>query len=147
GRETGPVTVCLYGREYAQAAVRRVYEGAGFRVICHGYRDDPHFTRRQHDELLNHDRVVANRVATALWHGALLGLEAEVYGPVFSILGAEEAEAWDRMQRDRWPELFDGGLPGEKAMELARDELGAGLVRAPDELREVLGFTPERLRW
>ena len=53
-RETGPVTVCLYWREYDQAAVRRVYEGAGFRVICHGYRDDPHFTRRQHDELLNH---------------------------------------------------------------------------------------------
>ena len=36
--EPGPVTVCLYWHEYRIAPVRRRYERAGFRVICHGYR-------------------------------------------------------------------------------------------------------------
>lgn len=36
--EPGPVTVCLYWHEYRMRNVRRLYERAGFRVICHGYR-------------------------------------------------------------------------------------------------------------
>ena len=50
--EPGPVTVCLYWNEYRIPEVRRLYERAGFRVICHGYRGhwwkdtDPDFLDR-----------------------------------------------------------------------------------------------------
>ncbi len=140
-REEGPVTVCLYWREYDQLEVRRVYEAAGFRVVCHGYRSDPHFMRRQFDELLLHDRVVTNRVATALWYGGLVGRALEVYGPVFGVQGADEVESWDRFQRRQWPMLFDGGVDGATAADLAADELGAAHVRPPEELAEILGWT------
>lgn len=145
-RETGPVTVCLYWREFDQPEIRRVYEAAGFRVISHGYRHDSHFIVRLYDELQRHDRVVTNRVATALWYGALLQREVEVYGPVFSIHGPDEAEAWDKTQRSHWPELFSGGIAGAKAHELGASELGAGYLRDPEALRQLLGWTPERFR-
>jgi hypothetical protein len=145
-REEGPVTVCLYWHDFNQPGVRDIYAAAGFRVISHGYRHDPLFTWRQHDELLRHDRVVANRAATALWRGGLLGRAIEIYGPVFSIIGSEEADAYDRMQRSRWPELFDGGVDGAVARELAGSELGRRHVRSAEELRDLLGWTPSRRR-
>ena len=145
-REQLPVTVCLYWREFDQPDVRRRYEAAGFRVITHGYRDDPLFTLRQYDELSAHTRVVTNRSATALWRGALMGLETEIYGPVFSILGDEEAEEYGRYQRARWPELCAGGLDGSDASELAAGELGRDHVRDVDELVEVLGWSDPRWR-
>lgn len=145
-REQGPVTVCLYWREYDQPDVRRIYEDAGFRVVTHGYREDSLFLRRLHDELLQHDRLVTNRVATALWYGGLLGREIEVYGPVFSIISPEEASSFDAMQRGRWPELFSGPMDPVKARALAASELGAANVRVPQELREVLGWTGRKRR-
>ena len=58
--EPGPVTVCLYWHEHRMRRVRRLYENAGFRVICHGYRGhwwkdtDPLFLDRQLAELRRH---------------------------------------------------------------------------------------------
>lgn len=139
-REEQPVTVCLYWREFDQLDVRRRYEAAGFRVITHGYRDDPLFTLRQYDELCAHTRIVTNRAATAFWRGALMGLESEIYGPVFSILGRDEAAEYGRYQRSRWPELCSSGLDGTRARELAVEELGWHHVLDVDELIEVLGW-------
>ncbi len=144
--EDGPVTVCLYWREFDQPAVRQVYMDAGFRVVCHGYRGDPHFTIRQREELLRHDRIASNRAATAIWYGGYLGRAMEVYGPLFSIVGADEAARYDRYQRSRWPELFGGGMEAEASRELAAYELGDGFVLEPGELKELLGWTPRALR-
>src|SRR5690606_26153233 len=36
--EEEPVTVCLYWLEYETQEIRAIYENAGFKVICHGYR-------------------------------------------------------------------------------------------------------------
>lgn len=144
--ERGPVTVCLYWREFDQVVVRRIYESAGFRVVCHGRRADPYFTIRQREELLLHDRVASNRVATALWYGGYLGRCMAVYGPVFSIESQGEAAGFDCYQRSRWPALFEGRLDSESSRQLAAYELGDGFVMAPDELREVLGWTPKRVR-
>lgn len=146
-REEGPVTICLYWREFDQPRVRRVYEAAGYRVICHGYRHDPLFVMHQRDELLRHDRVASNRVGTALWYGGYMSRSIEVYGPIFSVESEEEARRFDRYQRDRWPELFSGGVEASAARELAGEELGAAFVLPPDELREVLGWSPRELRY
>ena len=145
-RERNPVTVCLYWREYDQIEVRRRYEAAGFRVITHGYRDDPLFTFRQFDELARHSRVVTNRAATALWRGALLGREAEIYGPVFSILGTGEADSYAAYQRSRWPEICGGGVTGAAAQVVAAEELGQHRVRDRDELCDLIGWTDPRVR-
>jgi len=146
-RESRPVTVCLYWREFDQPEVRRRYEEAGLRVICHGYRHDPQFLHRQFAELLRHDRVVTNRASTALWRGALLGLEAEIYGPVFGIGDPGEGAAYGAFQLERWPELCSGGLDGAAAAALASVELGDAFVREPDELRQLLGWEGRRLRF
>ncbi len=145
-REAGPVTVCLYWQEFDQLAVRRLYVEAGFRVICHGYRNDALFLARQRDELLRHDRVASNRVGTALWYGGYLGRSIEVYGPPMSVQSAAEARAFDSFSRARWPQLHDGGVAGATARDLAAEELGAAFVMPPDELRRVLGWDSSRRR-
>ncbi|MGH9226788.1 MAG: hypothetical protein ACRD2W_24055 [Acidimicrobiales bacterium] len=144
-REEGPVTVCLYWNEFDQPTVRRLYEDAGFRVICHGYRHEALFLIRQRDELLRHDRVASNRLGTALWYGGYLGRAVKLYGPTMSAENEAEGRAFDQYSRARWPELFDGGADGLTARDMAADELGAAFVLPPDELREILGWTPRKL--
>lgn len=140
-REVGPVTVCLFHLEYEDLPVRRAYEDAGFRVICHGHRLDPSFLYRQAEELLRHSRVVANRESSALWYGGAFGREIEIYGPVFSIPGSDTVGEVVARQRALWPELSSGGLSAEAARRAADEELGAESVRDAEELRQILGWT------
>ncbi len=138
-RERGPVTVSLYWHEYDHPATRRLYEQTGFRVVCHGSRDDPRFLHRQFTELALHGRVVSNRIGTALFYGAALGREVELYGPMAG-WDAREIERARRLQAKRWPELVDGGVEGDDARRLAEAELGAESLRAPSELAGLLGW-------
>ena len=134
-----PMTVCLYWREYDDPTVRRAYEDAGFRVVCHGHRGDQDFLDRQLEELLRHDRVASNRIGSALWYGGALGRRLELFGPVFGE-SEDEAASFARLQQARWPELLDGGVDGARARELAAVELGAEFQRDPDELADLLGW-------
>lgn len=143
-REDGPVTVCLAVKEFGEPAVRSTYEDRGFEVICHGQRTDPRFLCNQWEALSRHRRVVTNRVSTALWYGASLGREVNVYGPVFSVDGPAEAEAFDRAQRRRWPALFGDGTSGADAVRLGRAQLGADSLLAPSELRALAGWSGSR---
>jgi hypothetical protein len=144
-RESGDVTVCLYWREFEDEVVRRHYEHAGFRVISHGGAEDPRFLVRLRDELLNHRRAVTNRIGTAIWYAAYLGLNVEVYGPLFVVQEtAAEADSFDRLQRARWPAIFTGELEGADARALGADQLGAEYVRSPTELRRLLGLERDR---
>ena len=140
-REDGPVTVCLYWREYERPELRRPYEEAGFQVTTHGGREDPHFLHRQREALLAHRRVVTNRVSTALWYGALLGREVEVYGPLFGSGDAQEEAWWRERQHVWWPEVHAGPVAGSEAVALGRSELGADERRDPDELARLLGWS------
>lgn len=145
-REDGPVTVCLYWREEAQPEVRRAYLDAGFRVVCHGGREDPLFLHRQREALLAHRRVVTNRVSTALWYGALMGREIEVYGPHFGS-GDEREEAWWAEREPLWwPEVLDRAVSGADAVALGRRELGVDHMRPPEELAALLGWSGWRRR-
>jgi hypothetical protein len=145
-REQGPVTVCLYWADRSPDAVA-AYEAHGFTVTSHGRREDPGFLERQLDLLRRHDRIVTNRVGSALWYGAHLGLEAEIYGPTFGIAPLEDVDhLLRRFARSEWPELHRGPVDGDRAAELADVELGAERRRAPEELADLLGGTsPTRL--
>lgn len=137
-RESRPVTVCLYWADHtprAEAAYRR----HGFAVTSHGHRRDPRFLERQMDLLLQHDRIVTNRVGSAFWYGCHLGLEAEIYGPYF---GLDHLAGVDsrlrRFQQTQWPAFHAGPVAGSEAREIGSLELGAGFCREPDELAAIL---------
>jgi hypothetical protein len=137
-RESGPVTVCLYWLDYERESIRRKYEEAGAMVICHGAREAPDFLERQVGALLSHRRLVTNRVSTALWYGAAAGLEVEIYGPPMGLGGEAEGRAFDRFQRERWPEFVNGRV--RDARSLANQELGAAHMLDQAELCDFLGW-------
>lgn len=147
-----PVTVCLYWKEYEDLEVRRIYEDAGFRVVCNGHRGisgndwDNDFLYVQLSELLKHRRVASNRVATALLYGASVGCEVAVYGDPMELEGARtETGRPDRILA-MWPELDSTAVDMNFSAAWARTELGLDALLNPEELREVLGWTAVDLR-
>lgn len=142
-REDGAVTVCLHRHEWGNPRMVEAWSRHGFRVICHGLGDERFVLFRQHAEATRHAKVVSNTMTTAVWHASAVGLAAEVYGPP-----SEPAEAWDTLEAmvarhsSRWPDLYvEGGASAARAQELAFEELGHRHLRAPEELRELLGWS------
>lgn len=146
-REGADATVCLYWLEYADPAILSAYERRDLQVICHGHREgDPSFLLRQHAAISAHRRVVANRVATALWYGGWLGRELEVYGPMAGTADGRSIEVVYARDRQCWPDLFDASLGAQDAKNLAAQELGAEFRRSPEELEDILGWAGARAR-
>jgi len=144
--ESGPVTVCLYWNEYRTRRIRRTYEKAGFRVICHGYRGfwwrdhDRDFLVRQLAELRRHERVVSNRLCTAVFYGLLAGCDAAVYGDPMILENADQGFGGEIRLHAQWPELYGYETDRATCHQLARYELGADVVASPEELRQHLGW-------
>lgn len=145
--ESGPVTVCLYWIEYAMPEVRRAYEKAGFRVICHGQRGtswkgtDTRFLHKQLAELRRHRRVASNRLTTAIFYGASVGCEAGVYGPQMDFV--EDRGGFDgkhHVQRLH-PELHGESIDPRVLAEVTRSELGLDNVLSSQELSYELGWS------
>jgi hypothetical protein len=144
--ETGPVTICLYWNEYRDTDIRRRYEDAGFRVICHGVRGymwkgtDPRFLDKQLAELRRHKKVVSNRLSTAIFYGASVGCDVGVYGDPM-LLEAEDPVfgGHNRLQR-LWPELHAVHVPSTVAREYAVSELGLDVTLSPVEVMETFGW-------
>ncbi|BFU44712.1 hypothetical protein [Krasilnikovia sp. MM14-A1004] len=144
--EPGPVTVCLYWQEYRSVRLRRRYERAGFRVVCHGYRGDarepgdPGFLRRQLAELRRHRRVAANRLSSAVWYGILAGCEPAVYGDPMVLAGEDMTFGGQARIRRQWPDLHGEQVNVRLARAAATEELGADRLLPPTELRRLLGW-------
>ncbi|GAB7042058.1 MULTISPECIES: hypothetical protein [Catenuloplanes] len=145
--EDGPVTVCLYWNEHRVRGVRRLYERAGFRVICHGYRGfwwrdhDREFLVRQLGELRRHRRVVSNRLCSAIWYGLLTGADAAVYGDPMVLEDGDMTFGGEPRLRRQWPEVYGYATDRETCRALARRELGADNLARPAELRSMLGWS------
>jgi hypothetical protein len=144
--ETGPVTICLYWQEFHTTRIRRRYENAGFRVVCHGYRGhwwqntDVRFLYNQLDELRRHRRVASNRVSSALWYGILAGCEPAVYGDPMVLAGEDPTFGGVARIRRQWPELHGTHVDPAVALELGHAELGTDYLASPSELRELFGW-------
>ena len=129
--EPGPVTVCLYWQEYRSVPVRRSYERAGFRVICHGYRGgwwqnlDPRFLHRQLAELRRHARVASNRLCSAVLYGTLAGCAPAVYGDPMQLRAERSPYGGPKRIRRQWAELHGVEIDPAVAWRIAADELGA----------------------
>jgi hypothetical protein len=141
--ETGPVTVCLYWQEYRDKRVRALYERAGFRVICHGYRGgwwkdlDPGFLYRQLAEQRKHSRVASNRLCSAIMYGTLAGCEPAVYGDPMQLEGEKSAFGGQGRIVREWAELHGPSVDVEAARSIAVAELGADRLLPPAELRRL----------
>lgn len=144
--EPGPVTMCLYWQEYQSARLRRRYERAGFRVICHGYRGgqwtdlDPGFLDRQLAELRRHRRVASNRLTSAVFYGALAGCEPAVYGNPMLLEREDPTYGANARIRREWAALHGAQVDVAAAHEAAVAELGADRLLPPAELRDLFGW-------
>ena len=141
--EPGPVTICLYWQEYRSRRLRRRYERAGFRVICHGYRGgrwentDPRFLYRQLEEQRRHRRVASNRLSSAVFYGALAGCEPAVYGDPMQLERESPTFGGQHRIRRQWPELHGEWVDPAVAREVAAAELGADRLVPPAEMRRL----------
>jgi hypothetical protein len=144
--ESGPVTACLYWNEYRMRRVRKMYESAGFRVICHGYRGfwwrdhNREFLYDQLAELRRHRRVISNRLCSAVWYGLLAGREIAVYGDPMVLDNADPTFGGEPRLRRQWPELYGVDTDYPTCHAMARRQLGADDLARPDELRTYLGW-------
>jgi hypothetical protein len=145
--ESGPITACLYWNEFHYRRIRRRYERADLRVICHGYRGywwrdhDREFLYRQLAELRRHKRVVSNRLSSAVWYGLLAGCEAAVYGDPMLIGNADMQFGGEPRIQHQWADMYGYETDHARAYAMARAELGADVLATPDELRFHLGWT------
>jgi hypothetical protein len=150
--ETGPLTVCLYWSEHRNREVRKVYEDAGCRVITHGLRGyayrgtDPKFLRRQLSELRRHERVVSNRLSSAILYGASVGCEVGVYGDPMTLEDEDPAFGGVERLHRLWPELHATAVPRNVAEAFAAEELGVRHLHSPAELRDLFRWNVPRER-
>ncbi|WP_433298292.1 hypothetical protein ACQP2F_43050 [Actinoplanes sp. CA-030573] len=144
--ETGPITTCLYWNEFRVRKIRRLYEKAGFRVICHGYRGfwwrdhDREFLVRQLGELRRHKRVVSNRLCSAIWYGLLAGCQSAVYGDPMVLEDGDMTFGGEPRLHRQWPEVYGYDPDPAVAREIATVQLGADILCTPEELRVHLGW-------
>jgi hypothetical protein len=141
--EPGPVTVCLYWQEYQTGRLRRRYERAGFRVVCHGYRGgqwtdlDPGFLHRQLAEQRRHRRVASNRLSSAVFYGILAGCEPAVYGDPMMLDGEIPIFGGQQRIRRQWADLHGERVDVDLARRIATAELGADRLLSPAEMRRL----------
>lgn len=144
--EDGPVTMCLYYVEYEQPEIRREYEDAGFRVICHGQRGTKWsgttatFLHSQLAELRKHRRVASNRLSTAILYGLAAGCDAGVYGDPMNFVGGKDGFLGEDLMHAWYPEMYGPHLDPAASHAFADAELGAHALLSPEELRIVLGW-------
>lgn len=145
--ETGPLTVCLYWTEHRDESIRRIYEDAGCRVITHGQRGYAYrgttrrFLDNQLEELRAHERVVSNRLGSAILYGASVGCEVGVYGDPMVLENDHAVYGGLERQRRNWPDLYGEKVDRDIAAEIAHVELGLDKLRSPGEIMDLFGWT------
>ncbi|ANY06647.1 hypothetical protein [Pseudonocardia sp. HH130630-07] len=145
-----PSTVCLHHEDMTDPGITAAWREAGHTLVTAGRRDDPHFLPRIMHLIGNASRVSSNRLSTAVLYAAAVGTPAAVWGDPLTF-GSQSSSAVEKL-RETWPEFHtadpeDGTRPESgaagadaAATALARRELGAEHLLAPDALREVLGW-------
>ena len=144
-----PITVCLHWNEYDNPKVRREYESAGVRVICHGQRGylwqdtDVAFLYRQLAEMRGHRRVVSNRMSSAILYAASAGLEVGVYGDPMALESDHAVLGGVGKPRRIWPQMHQFSVPMDYAADVAARELGADEMLHPAEVIDAFGWAAE----
>ncbi len=135
-----PITVCLYHREHAIEAVRRVFEEQGFPVVTAGPRDDnPGFLPFLRDLILDHATATANRIATGAFYALSLSRPFFRAGPPVGF--GEEALRYREFEDREFPMLRKEAFAGRVEKAVGDEELGAEFRLPPETLRELFGWS------
>lgn len=135
----GPAVVCLHIDDLQRPEILRAWTEAGHHITTAGERRDPQFLARIMWLLLNSEKVVSNRLATALVYAAAVETPVSIYGPHFQIAGIQETSS-EAYLKELWPEFYDEGIPTSVLQDVANAELGRDYMRSPEELRSLLGW-------
>lgn len=141
----GPAVVCLHVDDMQREDIVDAWTSAGHRITTAGERRDPAFLSRILWLVASAERVVSNRLATALVYAAAVGTRTEVYGPHFQIKGISETSS-EAFLKKVWPEFYDPSLAQAELTALADAELGRSSMRSPVELRQILGWQSPSLK-
>ncbi len=141
-RSSREIVVCLFWKDFEDAAVRGAYESRGLSTTTIGHRDDPMVLFRQYLLLQRAASATSNVISTALLNAGALGLPVSVSGPPFDMDSPRDAQIRREDEAARWPELYRPS-PTTLTQPLAEGELGREFLLPPGELAAVLGWT----RW
>jgi len=137
----GPVTVCLYWKEYENLSTRLIFERRGFAVTTNGHRDGEHdFLLRQRKQLFEHAYVTSNRVCTALFYALFSRRKAFLHGPSMSLSKSDDptGEIYALWQSEAFPELSFETFGDHSYRSIAERELGLEFRQSRDELQQTL---------
>lgn len=140
----GPITVCLYHLEYADATIRAAFERYGWTVTTLGSQaNNPRFLDNQRDLLRRHAYVTSNRIATATFYSLVSGCRFFLYGPPMGLSETQDptGEEYDAWQRAEFPMLTFEGFGDRSHVEVGETELGLEYKRSPERLAELLGWS------
>lgn len=150
------ITVVLYWTEYGDDRIRDVYENLGLRTITHGRRSFEYtggidsFLLHQYNEIVKHERVISNKLTTALLYGASLGLQVELAGETGDIhIPGLEQRARNVFGENFYDKLAPFLYTHEPAnhdqmFDFAMSELGYECLLEPVQLMELFGWGESR---
>lgn len=135
----GPALVCVHIDDLQREDIVAAWTDAGHTITTAGERRDPEFLARILWLVASAERVVSNRLATALLYAAAVGTRTEIYGPHFQIKGIAETSSEEYLKRI-WPEFYDASVSQAALTELADRELGRSAMISPSDLKATLGW-------
>jgi hypothetical protein len=138
-RRDGPATVCLHIEDLEHPEIYSAWTDAGHSVISAGDRRDPQFLGRILWMMASAQKVVSNRMSTALLYAAAAGADVEIYGPDFQLGQNAETDPGLRM-RELWPEFYEPSPDNAELKRIADMELGVQDMKSPAELKSLLGW-------
>jgi len=135
----GPSVICMHIDDLQKPDLVRAWTDAGHKLITAGERRDPNFLARVMWLVMSAEKVVSNRLATALFYAAAAGTKVSIYGPHFQIAGVAETSSEEYL-RSLWPEFYDPKMPRIDHLRIANQELGRDYMLSPEKLKTVLGW-------
>ncbi len=135
----GSSLICMHIDDLQRPEIVDAWTSAGHQLTTAGERRDPLFLARVIWLVMSARKVVSNRMATALVYSAAAGTPVSIYGPHFQIAGILETSSESYLQ-NLWPEFYSPAVDIEDLRAVADLELGRPHMKAPAELRQILGW-------
>lgn len=135
----GPITVCLYWKEYDEPGLRKVFTRRGFDVTTNGRREDAAFLPRLCELVLNHSCATSNMIATIAFYVLWLNRPFFLAGPSMEAVNASYPVG-DRLvkwQGEHFADLSYSQFDGSVRRHHAQLELGVHHKMSPEQMREV----------
>lgn len=133
-----PWTIVAYYQDYEGLINSGIHREDGWRLASFGHRHDPAFLSRLVDCFARHRSIVATTLTSGFLYGMAMGLAPILLPP--DDLHLLSVELQDQVLVDFVQGLVEGTIDIESSTSFARDELGFGARRSPEELTELLGW-------